>query len=164
MKLVGAKEFLRLAKPGTVFVEYWMKDEDECFEIIKRFEKGENILEDGEWLIFGSNACALSYLKDEDNEIVIIDGHKYDYLFAYDHNVIGDASPWTTLYLIFEDDIPEKTIFGDKEDLKRIIKWFIESEGPFAINDFDDPWIKEFFKRNKDDKIINYKGEEDVKR
>ena len=38
MKLLGAKEFLKTVKSGTLFCEFWMNNEEDCLEIIKDFE------------------------------------------------------------------------------------------------------------------------------
>ena len=34
MRLLGAKEFLKTVKPGTLCVEFWLDSEEECNPII----------------------------------------------------------------------------------------------------------------------------------
>ena len=99
MKLLGAKEFLKTVKSGTLFFELWMNNEEDCFEIIKDFENGVNILDKytGEFLIYGNNTGSLAFLKTEKYNEVLIDNILYNCLFYYDHNIVGDASPNSTL-------------------------------------------------------------------
>ena len=35
MRLLGAKEFLRTVKPGTLCVEFWLDSEKECLQLIE---------------------------------------------------------------------------------------------------------------------------------
>ena len=145
MKLMGAKEFLKTAKPGTLFFELWMSHEKDCFEIIKDFENGVNLLDKygGELLIYGNNAGSLTFLKSERDEEVLIDNILYNCLFYYDHNIIGDASPCSTLQLVFEneDEWPEQISVDNsdqvlnRQDIKRIRDYFLATEGPFKTYD-----------------------------
>ena len=75
MKLLGAKEFLKTVKSGTLFCEFWMNNEEDCLEIIKDFENGVNILDKytGEFLIYGNNAGSLTFLKAGKYKEVLID-------------------------------------------------------------------------------------------
>lgn len=175
MRLLGAKEFLKTVKPGTLCVEFWMSHDRDCLYIIEDFKKGVNLLEkySGEFYIFGDNGGSMAFLEpyEDDDEETIIDGHKYSCLFYYDKNIVGDALPWSTLQLVFdsEDEWPEKIPirqtdgkqFLDKEDIKRIIKYFLEEDGPFKDETSDSAWaLKKLEEEDyKDDEIINYVGE-----
>ena len=167
MRLIGAKEFLKTVKPGTLCCEFW-KNEEICRNIIEEYENGIDILTkyEGEFYLFGDNSFSLAFLYDEEeNEIFNIYGIDYDCLFCYDKNIVGDASPTSTLQLVFdsEDEWPEqikiqlseKTL--TKEDVKRIQKYYLETE-IFG----DNSWAMERLETDeyfKDDFIINYKGE-----
>ena len=166
MKLMGAKEFLKTVKPGTLFFELWMSHEKDCFEIIRDFENGVNLLDKygGELLIYGNNAGSLTFLKSERDEEVLIDNILYNCLFYYDHNIVGDASPCSTLQLVFEneDEWPEQIRVDNsdqvlnRQDIKRIRDYFLATEGPFKTYD----WVLEELEKDyyKNNKIINYKS------
>lgn len=176
MRLLGAKEFLKTVKPGTLCVEFWMSHAEDCLCLIEDFKKGVNLFEkySGEFYIFGDNGGSLAFIEpceEENYEEDIIDGHKYNCLFYYDKNIVGDASPWTTLQLVFdsEDEWPEKipiqqsgeNKFLYKDDIKRIIRHFLEENGPFVDETSDKGWALRKLEEEgyKDDIIINYKGE-----
>lgn len=178
MKLLGAKEFLKTVKSGTLCIEFWLDDEEECFDLIKDYKNGMNLSEIlqryyGEFYIFGDNYGSLSFLisnnpEDEDEEDVI-EGYTYNCLNYYDKNIVGDASPNTTLQLVFEneEEWPEKILirsyqteknnFLFKDDIKRIQKWFLtidhfETEHSEALKWLD----SDYYKKSK---IVNYKGD-----
>ena len=46
MRLLGAKEFLRTVKPGTLCIQFWMNNEMECFDLIKDYESGNSVYND----------------------------------------------------------------------------------------------------------------------
>lgn len=176
MKLLGAKEFLKTVKPGTLCVEFWLDSEKECLQLIEDYKNDIDILKKyyGEFYIFGDNSGSLAFLfssHEEDIEIDEIDGYKYDCLWYYDKNIVGDASPWTTLQLVYEseDEWPESIHPSDychksinkvlhKDDIERIIKYFLE-EHTFADETKEDAWALKHLEQNeKDNVIINYKG------
>lgn len=177
MKLLGAKEFLKTVKPGTLCVEFWLDSKEECFQLIEDFKNGVNIFEKhyGEFYIFGDNSGSLSFLRtsnEEEVEIDEIDGYKYDCLWFYDKNIVGDANPYTTLHLVYEseDEWPEE-IYPEgcdhsinkvlhKDDIKRIIKRFLE-DNYFTDETSEYAWALKAIENN-DDAIINYKGEDNV--
>ena len=171
MKLLGAKEFLKTVKSGTLFCELWMDNEEDCFKIIKDFENGVNILDKytGEFLIYGNNAGSLAFLKAGKYKEVLIDNIPYNCLFYYDHNIVGDASPDSTLQLVFEneDEWPEQIKVDssdqilNKQDIKRIRDYFLATEGPFKACDWAlEALEKDYYKNNK---IVNYKSSRTIK-
>ena len=162
MRLVGAKEFLRTVSPGTLFIQFWM-NEKRCYELIEDYNNHlplDKILEKyvSEYAIFGDNSGSLSFLQEDpeicealghEEEKYTIDGITYDCLFYYDLNIVGDAGPTETLYIVFDKesewpesipiqkgsmkDINESPIAGylHPDDIARIRKWFLEECGPF---------------------------------
>jgi len=95
MMLLGAREFIK-CPAGTFYVSYWMDNQRECLEIIEKFRHNPNDflnLEPDELHVFGNNSGSMLF-TDEKEE---------DYIFYYDANVVGDASPETTLYLVIEE-------------------------------------------------------------
>ena len=171
MKLLGAKEFLKTVKSGTLFCELWMDNEEDCFEIIKDFENGVNILDKytGEFLIYGNNTGSLTFLKSKSAKEVVIDNILYNCLFYYDHNIVGDASPGLTLQLVFEneDEWPEQINVDNsdqvlnKQDIKRIRDYFLTTEGPFKACDWAlEALEKDYYKSNK---TVNYKSSRTIK-
>ena len=171
MKLLGAKEFLKTVKSGTLFCELWMNNEEDCFEIIKDFENGVDILDKytGEFLIYGNNTGSLTFLKSKSAKEVLIDNILYNCLFYYDHNIVGDASPGLTLQLVFEneDEWPEQINVDNsdqvlnKQDIKRIRDYFLTTEGPFKACDWAlEALEKDYYKSNK---IVNYKSSRTIK-
>lgn len=174
MRLIGAKAFLETVKPGTLFIEFWMHSEKECLEIIKDYKSGVDITQKyyGEALIFGDNSGSLGFVELEDEyDYDIIDGVKYTCLNYYDHNIVGDALPTNTLYLVFdsEDEWPEKiAIVGNddkrlnREDMTRIREWFFDNCGPFCDETGESVWALQRLKTDKyykDSYIVNYNGE-----
>ena len=176
MRLIGAKEFLKTVKAGTLCVEFWLEDEEECLNLIKDYkEKGaEYILREycSEYYIFGNNlgSLAFSFNRHYPN-YEVIDGVKYDCLCYYDKNIVGDADPSATLQLVFEneDEYPEGILVSetrqilDKNDIKRIQKWFLNNANldseiakdsySWALKTLED---SEYY---KDSVIVNYKGD-----
>ena len=140
MRLLGAKEFLKTVKPGTLCIQFWMNDETECFDLIKDYESGKSVYNDygygDDFFIFGDNSGSLAFIKND--EEIKIGNITYDCLFFYDLNIVGDASPAETLYMVFDDnEWPDKIAVEDsdqfltKNELKKIKKWFLKKCGPF---------------------------------
>lgn len=165
MRLIGAKEFLRTVKPGTLFIQYW-KTENECKKIIRDFENDLDITKKyyGGYHLFGDNSGSMTFLLSEESDYIEIDNKTYDCLFYYDCNIVGDADPTATVYLVFDDifEWPDKIKVEDtedeyltKEELIKIREWFI-TENMFSDNSRDSAFLesKDYY---KDDEIVNYK-------
>lgn len=163
MKLIGAKEFLETIKPGTLCIEFWEKSKEDCLKIVEEYRNGENIIEKhyGEFYLFGDNYGSLTFLKEDDSEEIEIGNKKYDCLFYYDKNIVGDASPSTTLQLVFEDEdeypneipIEYSNKKLSKEDIISIKKWFIQNIQFAPITDE----IEYLENHYKNDIIVNFK-------
>ena len=122
-RLVGTRKFLKIAKPGTLFIplEYWGYDFERSSQklknIVEEFKENPQYVYDINWSnlhIFIDNGGSITFYYDT------IDCNEEDnYIFYYDYNVVGDADPENTLYLIVDsiEDIPEHINFyccGDK--------------------------------------------------
>ena len=170
MKLVGAKEFLKIAKPGMFFLQFWTSV-GYCYEIINKYQnnKFNEILSEYnlELYIYGDNGGSLSIDRDydtfDDGDTFNINGKYYHCLCYTDLNIVGDACPYETLYLLF-DNVEE--IFDcaipntlNKEELPIIRDWFLGYGAPFRdeVND-EDAWaLKSIEEYYPNDTIVNYK-------
>lgn len=177
MRLIGAKEFLKTVKPGTLYSRFWLDTEKECLDLIHRYRANDELYYWRETEIFGDNDGSLGFTKPSEFDVEdvhfkthIINGKKYDYLSYYDANVVGDAGPTTTLYLVYdtEDEWPEQVPIDNsddyvtKSDLISIRDWFLDTAGPFR-DETKDGWALIELETNsyyKDNRIINYSGEE----
>ena len=172
MKLVGAKEFLKKAKSGMFFLQFWT-DADYCQTIINKYEKNKfnEILDDYkisnaslELYIYGDNSGSLSIDKNyetyDDYDTFEINGKSYHCLCYTDINIIGDASPYETLYLLFDnvDEIFDCVIPNclTKEELLIIRDWFLRNNTfTDEVND-EDAWALKSLE-NDADTIVNYR-------
>ena len=112
-RLVGARKFLKIAKPGTLFIplEYWGYDFERSSQKLKstveEFKENPQYVYDINWSnlhIFVDNGGSITFYYDT------IDCNEEDnYIFYYDYNVVGDADPENTLYLIVNsiEDLPD---------------------------------------------------------
>ena len=173
MRLVGAKEFLQTVKHGELFIQFWLPLKD-CIHVVEDFKKGEDIITKygGEIALFGSNSHSLSFLQDpEVSDKITVDNVTYDCIYIWDLNVVGDANPTSTLYLIFdnEDEWPDKIeidsyVSNDKQylskdDIKRIQKWFNENDSDEKVHSFLNEWaLKELYTNElfNDQWVVNY--------
>lgn len=116
-RIVGARRFLKVAKPGTLFIplEFWgynaEKNSQELVGVLEKFVDNPVSVYDDSWEkihIFVNNHGSVTFayfpfICEEDE----------DYIYYYDYNVVGDASPEYTLYLIVDsiEDIPSHISF-----------------------------------------------------
>lgn len=133
-RLVGARKFLEIAKPGTLFIplefgEYDFEENgQELADAIEKFINNPVSAYDANWgnlHIFVNNFGSITFRYfpfncDEDG----------DYIYYYDYNVVGDASPEYTLYLIVDsiEDIPSHINFfynGDRISKAEFDKDFV---------------------------------------
>ena len=166
MRLLGAKEFLKTVNSGTVCIEFWMNNAEECLDVIRDYEEShdaKSLFEKyhGEVFVYGDNVGSLMFIEESEFPPVSVGGIDYRCFSYTDLNIVGDASPWTTLYLAFDDEAEwlDETPIADsvetlsKDDMKRAIKWFLNTHGPF---DGRLPqWALDVLE--EDDPIINYK-------
>jgi hypothetical protein len=153
MKLLGAREFIKMPA-GTFYIEYWENTIEKCLQIIDKFIKDSNTFLDikpDELHVFGDNSGSMMFSGDKEE----------DYMFYYDANVVGDAGPSTTLYLVIdESELPSEISIHDGEDnivklskyeLIRIKNLFINE----VHNEYKDIWaFEELDKLTKDGNII----------
>lgn len=133
-RLVGARRFLKAAKPGTLFIplEFWgynpEKNSQELADTLEKFVDNPLPVYDDNWgklhiFVDNNGSVTFSYFPficDEDE----------DYIYYYDYNVVGDASPEYTLYLIVDsiEDIPSHISFfcyGDEISKPEFDKDFV---------------------------------------
>lgn len=98
LTLMGARHFIDMPK-GTIYLSFWKDTEEELLNVIDDFKNNKLKIcwEDVE--IYGDNSGSMAFMHDEE-----------DYIFYYDANVVGDASPNNTLYLIIPEDFVPNTI------------------------------------------------------
>ncbi len=132
MKLLGGKEFIK-SNPGTFYIRFWEKTEKDCFEIIEQFKRDPNLLlnetllnEEKEDLeVYGDNSYSMSFSSggfDYDTGIMSKSENDENFISCWDANVIGDACPKTTLYLILEEDELPEFIIAKDDHLENPIK------------------------------------------
>lgn len=111
-RLVGARKFLEIAKPGTLFIplEFWGYDSEKngqkLADAIENFINNPVSIYDANWgnlHIFVDNGGSITFYHDS------IDDLDNNYIYYYDYNVVGDADPENTLYLIVNsiEDLPD---------------------------------------------------------
>lgn len=141
MKLLGTREFIKMPA-GIFYIEYWENTIEECLQIIDKFKKDSNIFLDikpDELHVFGDNSGSMMFSGNKEE----------DYMFYYDANVVGDACPSTTLYLVIdENELPSEISVHDNEnnivklskyDLIRIKNYFINE----VHSEYKDMWAYE---------------------
>ena len=94
MRLIGAKEFLKTVKPGTLFIQYWKSNANECKEIIRDFEKGVDITKKyyGGYHLFGDNGGSLTFLLSDEPDMVTIDDKEMSFTgiaTVYEQSIIS---------------------------------------------------------------------------
>jgi hypothetical protein len=157
MQLLGAREFIKMS-PGTFYVQYWVNTEEQCLEIIDKFKNNQKSFSDidGDDLhIFGDNWGSMSFSGAKED----------DYIFYWDANVVGDAGPSTTLYLVIEEnELPKKLTICDEDDnTVEVSKKEIINIKNIFVNDVyeknDDEWpFKELNKLSVEgNKIVDIK-------
>lgn len=108
MQLLGAREFIRMPV-GTFYVRYWLNTEKQCLQLIDKFKNNPKSfldIESGDLEVFGDNYASMGFSGNRDE----------DYIFYYDANVVGDADPSNTLYLVLDEtELPSKIVEQDKD-------------------------------------------------
>ncbi len=115
-RLVGARKFLNIAKPGTIFIPidfycYGKANENIAERIVQEFKNNPKNSYDTRWgllHIFINNGGSITFYYD-----MINCSEDDDYIYYYDYNIVGDANPESTLYLIVNsiEDIPDSNNF-----------------------------------------------------
>lgn len=101
--LMGARKFLDMPK-GTYFIPISLKTEDECRKTIEQFkENPKSLLDFSQLHIWCDNLSSMSFNFYEADEDDADDADAY--IFYYDFNVVGDATPKTDLYLVLDESI-----------------------------------------------------------
>jgi hypothetical protein len=157
MQLLGAREFIKMSA-GTFYIAYWENTIEECFNIINKFKQDQKSylnIEPDDLHIFGDNSGSVMISGDKEN----------NYIFYFDANVVGDACPSTTLYLVIdESELPNEILIHDseenivklsKDDIVKIKNIFINE----VYHKYEDKWaFEELDKLSKEgNPIVNVK-------
>ena len=166
MRLIGAKNFLETVKPGTLYRRFWLDKTEECLDLIERYKTNQDLHYFSELEMFGDNCGSLAFSYSDNNDEVIINDKTYSCLFYYDANVVGDAGPTTTLYLVYdnEDEWPDKidventeNEFLTREELISIRDWFLRYD---QFENESNGWALDMLNLDnsfKNNYIVNYK-------
>lgn len=131
IRLLGARKFINLPA-GTLYTEYWLKNTQQCDEMIQKFRKNpKEFLDTAELMVYYDNGASLLLSDKKDGNKIV------DELILTDINVVGDANPSTTLRVVFDlEDLPEiikirgeesdSLVDWTKDELAEIIKEFKE--------------------------------------
>jgi len=141
MYLLGAREFIKMPT-GTFYEPYWENTKEECLRIICQFKKEPTtFLNITDLHVFGDNSGSMSFTGNKED----------DYIFYYDANVVGDADPSTTLYLVLdENELPDIiSIYDDENNIIKLTKdEVIKIKNIFINNLFDnykmDEWAVKY--------------------
>lgn len=148
--LMGARKFLDMPK-GTIYHQFWMDNSKECLKLIEEFNKNPKEYFSNLGLIlhiYGNNrgSMALRGPVDDDSYEPIETDSIEDYLFYYDANVVGDASPNDTLYLVIEESLLPDIIefeYGSvtKDEFLQLRNIFLEFDDfkEHGIDNIEDP-------------------------
>lgn len=159
LMLVGAKHFLDLPK-GTIYERFWEDDEEDLLKIIEYFKNDKLEIAWNDIEIYGNNGGSMAIDTKEDN-----------YIYYYDANVVGDAYPPDTLYLVIDEErLPKEIEINDKvftkQDILKIkekfLTFFDENEPIDNKLDKTNEWARDCLNNEepyKDNYFVNFKME-----
>lgn len=157
LELLGARKFLDKPK-GTFYIPFIKNSEQKCWDLVEKFlDNPYDLIELQQLHIYGDNGGSMSLSSDYDDK----------YIFYYDANVVGDAVPKTTLYLVLDDTfIPERfqyideDYFDDGLNLTREQVFKVRDDFLLLIGNSDyDPNLeaRDYLDKNyKDNKIVQF--------
>ena len=93
LTLMGARHFIDMPK-GTIYLSIWGKNQKELLNIIENFKNDKLEIRWENVEIYGDNYGSMAFIHGEE-----------DYIFYYDANVVGDADPALTLYLVISEEL-----------------------------------------------------------
>lgn len=148
-ELMGARKFIDMPK-GTIFQEIWENDEDSLYGFIEKFKNNDLQVYWDEVYIYWNNSCSADmdeglFRKDDDGDVLFTD-----------INVVGDANPPSTLYLVFNEEIVPDYILNVRDEILK------DCDSIDNIKDKHNEWARNFLEENyKNDDIVNFylKGE-----
>lgn len=167
-KVLGSKDFLNMPI-GTFYTELNIKNkstiEEQIIQIIKYIKSGL-----GWFDLYIDNYGSLAFGDPNIDYITenVLDPENH---FIWDHNIIGDAIPETTLYLIIpEEIIPDEVDFDDihltKNEILKIRDNLINSVTEEYRDNFKNPnnktarmYIESEYKNHP---VVNYNKEIEV--
>ena len=157
VKVLGSKDFLDMPV-GTFFAEIFVdwnvaSLEKQLFEILRDIKMGR-----GCFSVFIDNSSALDF-GDESKDYVVDNVLDPENHFIWDHNIIGDANPWETLYLVIpEDIIPDEVDFEYVHLTKgEILKIRDRLKSTVNVDTLNNDWARDEIKTHySDNSIINF--------
>lgn len=104
MRLVGPQKMINMPA-GTIFIKYWMRNSAELKEVVDEFLNNSLEIQWRDVCIYYDNSASWSNAVDEeplDDEDELDDDDDND-IWLIDINIVGDADPENTIYLIIEN-------------------------------------------------------------
>lgn len=150
--LMGAKHFLEMPT-GTIYQSWWCENENELERIIQDFKKGklELFYDRLEMYYNNSYSYTFDYLdlnnEDDNGDFPLID-----------INIVGDANPQLTLYLVLDEDTIKKLPNANKLLTKR--EDFIDviiKEGDKELDNSKDP-VNEWARKELEEDVSKPDG------
>lgn len=105
--LMGARRFIDMPT-GTLYISLWKNSTSDCIDLIEEFMKDpKEFLDYSDMEVYGDNGGSMGFSQDDE-----------DHIFYYDANVVGDASPTHTLYVVLDANvIPDSIEFPNLENM-----------------------------------------------
>lgn len=160
LTLMGARHFIDMPK-GTIYLSFWKDTEEELLNVIDDFKNNKLKIcwEDVE--IYGDNSGSMAFMHDEK-----------DYIFYYDANVVGDADPALTLYLVISEELVPNIVpicneYGELFNISR--RDFFKARNKFLENfeglpidnklDKENDWVRQILEKDeryKNNYFVNF--------
>lgn len=139
LTLMGARHFIDMPK-GTIYLRLWENNEKELLNIIENFKNDKLEIRWENVEIYGDNYGSMAFIHGEE-----------DYIFYYDANVVGDADPALTLYLVISEELVPNIVpicneYGELFNISR--RDFFKARNKFLENFKDLPIDNKLDKEN----------------
>lgn len=160
LTLMGARHFIDMPK-GTIYLRLWENNEKELLNIIENFKNDKLEIRWENVEIYGDNYGSMAFIHDEK-----------DYIFYYDANVVGDADPALTLYLVIPEELVPNIVpicneYGELFNISR--RDFFKARNKFLENfeglpidnklDKENDWARQILEKDeryKNNYFVNF--------
>ena len=160
LTLMGARHFIDMPK-GTIYLRFWEDKQEELFNIIENFKNDKLEIDWEDVEIYGDNWGSMAFMYDEE-----------DYIFYYDANVVGDADPALTLYLVISEELVPNIVpicneYGELFNISR--RDFFKARNKFLENfeglpidnklDKENDWARQILEKDeryKNNYFVNF--------
>ena len=160
LTLMGARHFIDMPK-GTIYLRLWENNEKELLNIIENFKNDKLEIRWENVEIYGDNYGSMAFIHDEK-----------DYIFYYDANVVGDADPALTLYLVISEELVPNIVpicneYGELFNISR--RDFFKARNKFLENfeglpidnklDKENDWARQILEKDeryKNNYFVNF--------